>query len=110
MNNFYVFRQNNSGGDFIGPQYVIVGAVSPEQAEELAVCYGDVYFNGVNKGIDCPCCGDRWWPLYGNDGFENLDDAVSRCQKYAFDPKIGDKILIVEKNEDDVVVSEQPLK
>lgn len=28
-----------------------------------------MYFDGVSKGKDCPCCGDRWYTLgeYGKD-------------------------------------------
>lgn len=57
---FYKFDQNNSGGEFNGPKYVIVEADDEDEAMEIAVGDGDVYFDGVDKGIDCPCCGDRW--------------------------------------------------
>lgn len=60
---FYEFSQNNSGGSFHVDDKVChrlfieadnkCGAV--DKAEELG-CYWD----GVSKGIDCPCCGDRW--------------------------------------------------
>lgn len=79
---WYCFDQNNSGGSFDVDDKVchrlfieaesFVDAV--EKAEELG-CYWD----GVGKGIDCPCCGDRWskWsddPVdierYNNDGYK----------------------------------------
>ena len=60
---FYEFRQNNSGGHFDVDEnlchrlYIEADTQSEaiSKAEELG-CYWD----GVYKGIDCPCCGDRW--------------------------------------------------
>lgn len=80
----WVITQNNSGGSFVTPEWtgpedlggvfnsmegyrteaydVWVMAESREEANRLAEQYADVYFNGVDKGLDCDCCGDRWWP------------------------------------------------
>ena len=44
---FYTYRQNNSYGVF------------DEKAENIGL-----YFDGVEKGRDCPCCGDRWHKAY----------------------------------------------
>lgn len=60
---FYNFNQNNSGGvfevnDTVCHQLYIEADSFDEaisKAEELG-CYWD----GVYKGLDCPCCGDRW--------------------------------------------------
>ena len=60
---FYEFRQNNSGGYFDVDEnlchrlYIEADTQSEaiSKAEELG-CYWD----GVDNGIDCPCCGDRW--------------------------------------------------
>ena len=60
---WFEFTQNNSGGRFIVDDKVchrlLIEAESfndaVKKAEELG-CYWD----GVAKGIDCPCCGDRW--------------------------------------------------
>jgi hypothetical protein len=68
MSKFYTFNQNNSGGFFEGPEYLIVEANSATEANSIAQEYCDVYFNGVNDGIDCDCCGDRWYPVYESDG------------------------------------------
>jgi hypothetical protein len=57
---WYTYRQNNSGGHFYGYRYVIVQAESAEKADLIAQCH-DVYFDGCEKGIDCSCCGDRWY-------------------------------------------------
>ena len=59
---WYDFRQNNSGGYFNGPRFVLVEADSYEEANALAENAG-VYFDfrGVNRLLsDCPCCGPRW--------------------------------------------------
>lgn len=70
---FYTFRQNNSFGKFKVDDnvshYVIVEATTAEDANKRAEGIG-IYFNGVRKGEDCGCCGDRWDPVTNNDGFE----------------------------------------
>jgi hypothetical protein len=67
---FYDFRQNNSGGgfDFNAEDgisvHVIIEADGAEDANERAESLG-LYFDGVDDGPDCPCCGDRWYPAWG---------------------------------------------
>lgn len=63
----FQFRQNNSGGVWIGPKNVIVQADSADQANQIAQDQGSVYFDGVADGIDCDCCGDRWHSVH--DGY-----------------------------------------
>lgn len=59
---FFTFNQNNSGGFFEGPaHYVIVEARDDDEANERAEREAGLYFYGVNDGIDCECCGDRWY-------------------------------------------------
>jgi hypothetical protein len=70
----FVYSQNNSGGFFTGPKTIAVIADTPKQANELALVQG-VYFDGVNKGLDCECCGDRWYRKTEPD-FEYLDERV----------------------------------
>lgn len=62
---FYPFRQNNSGGRFYGPTYVIIEAQSATEANDLAGEKADVYFSG--RG-DCECCGRRWYEVDEDDG------------------------------------------
>ena len=71
---FYTFTQNNSGGSFIGPRFVIVEADSADEANDIAERSTPVYFDGTwcRDGcdvdpyescacmVDCYCCGDRW--------------------------------------------------
>lgn len=63
---FYTYNQNNSGGVFKTNKhlkhFVIIEANSAEEANEKAEDLG-IYFNGVEKGIDCPCCGNRWYEV-----------------------------------------------
>ena len=72
---FYTFVQNNSGGGFSVnvpagiSHYVIVEARDAVTANMLAQDLG-IYFNGVSKGYDCDCCGDRWYVAYDSDGTE----------------------------------------
>lgn len=64
---FYTFSQNNSGGSFVGPLYVVIEANSAEEANRLAEEKAGVYFNGCSDGRDCSCCGDRWSPRWSDD-------------------------------------------
>jgi len=83
---FYTFKQNNSGGEFINDEnvgsYVIIEADSLSEAVDRAKEVG-LYWGGVRNGIDCPCCGDRWYPwadvseipcIYGCP-FEEIEDS-----------------------------------
>lgn len=72
---FYAYRQNNSGGSFDYDRnagisvFVVVEAEAPNVARERAVNIG-LYFDGVDNGYDCSCCGDRWYEPWNNDGME----------------------------------------
>ena len=66
---FYTFSQNNSGGVFVGPEYVIIEANSADDANMIAMDH-DIYFDGCHKGLDCHCCGDRWHEVYEHDATE----------------------------------------
>jgi len=70
---FYTFNQNNSGGSFVFDEeagithFVVIEALDEKHAISRAEDIG-IYFNGVNSGSDCECCGDRWYEPY--DGHE----------------------------------------
>lgn len=58
---FFRFDQNNTGGFYMEPaKFLFVEADNDLEAESIALEHG-VYFDGVDKGIDCECCGDRWY-------------------------------------------------
>lgn len=65
---FYRFNQNNSGGCFHADDrvciHVIVEAHCAAEANDRAESLG-IYFNGVEDDRDCACCGDRWYPAWG---------------------------------------------
>jgi hypothetical protein len=68
---FYVFRQNNSGGYFEinddVTQFVIIEADNNNDANSRAVEIG-IYFDGVDRDLDCGCCGDRWCEAWDTEG------------------------------------------
>ena len=61
---FYEVDQNNSYGYFDVDDKVchrlFIEADSHEEAKLKAEELG-CYWDGVVEGIDCPCCGDRWY-------------------------------------------------
>lgn len=67
---FFEFNQMNSGGslhiDNNVTSHVYIEAINATHANSIAEEKG-IYFNGVEKGIDCKCCGDRWNRSYGED-------------------------------------------
>jgi len=69
---FYLFNQNSTFGYMVRNEdvdsYVFVEADSYAQAKAIAKAHG-VYFDGCAKGIDCPCCGDRW-VYWDSEGFD----------------------------------------
>jgi len=70
---FYEFSQNNSGGSFDVDKDVchrlFIEATNAEQANGIAQNLG-VYFDGCDSGMDCDCCGDRW---YEADDYDVVD-------------------------------------
>ena len=95
---FYTFRQNNSGGVFDGPVYVIVEATSAEEANRIAENSEIVYFDGCDKGMDCPCCGDRWYPQWSDD---KGDDVPSHYGEPFDEDELEnkDRILVIRYGE-----------
>lgn len=90
----YSFWQNNSGGTFDGPAHIVlVQAKTAEKANERLLKFTDAYFDGCSAGIDCPCCGDRWTPVYGEPAFESVKEAVGHYEKFSN----ADTILLVLK-------------
>ena len=72
---FYEYRQINSGGSFSNSEkdgiceYVIIEALNADHANTRAETIG-LYFNGCEEGLDCPCCGDRWYRADESNGSE----------------------------------------
>ena len=68
---FYELTQNNSGGSFEVNEklahLLFIEADSVEEACLFAESLG-CYWDGVDEGWDCDCCGDRWHRPWDNDG------------------------------------------
>jgi hypothetical protein len=70
---YFAFHQNNSGGSFVRDdnvaEVVIIEAKNADEANLRAEEVG-IYFDGCDKDWDCPCCGDRWYRQWGDEGSE----------------------------------------
>lgn len=97
---FFHFPQNNSGGSFTGPaHHVIVEASSGAEANVRAQDEFDIYFDGCRSGMDCPCCGDRWHPIWGGDVGDDLPnvygmDPAEYARKDTFKYRTGCSVLV----------------
>ena len=81
----YRYHQNNSGGFTIDMPtlsahegYVMgndayIYALSKEASDLIAESKG-IYFDGVSKNKDCPCCGDRWSRAWYPEEKEDLTE------------------------------------
>ena len=71
---FYELSQNNTGGSFDTDDKLchrlFIEADSEEEAMDKAEDLG-CYWNGVEEGSDCPCCGDRWYRSGDSVDLEN---------------------------------------
>ena len=72
---FYEYSQNNTGGSFTTDDKLchrlFIEANSSTEADEIAEGLG-CYWNGVDEGSDCPCCGDRSASLCLLPAFQDL--------------------------------------
>jgi hypothetical protein len=66
---FFHYYQNNTHGVTHADhargidRLVIIEAVDHVEANERARSIG-LYFNGIDTGRDCACCGNRWHPMW----------------------------------------------
>ena len=71
---WYEFDQNNSGGVFVMDDDVSIKVFIQAESEDVANQKAEevgIYFDGCEKGIDCDCCGDRWYSeIYPRDSFK----------------------------------------
>ena len=81
---FYHFRQNNSGGIFDVDDKLCaslyIEAENEEDAIQKAFDMG-VYFDGVEDGHDCECCGDRWYEPDEEDGIEAVRKSAAEYSR-----------------------------
>jgi hypothetical protein len=68
---FFHFDQNNSGGGYDADenvaQLVVIEAPNANAANIIAQEIG-IYFDGIDNGMDCECCGNRWSRAYDGEG------------------------------------------
>jgi hypothetical protein len=80
---WFKFNQNNSGGKFTYSKnladHVWIEADNPRHANIIAEDLG-IYFDGCDTGRDCPCCGDRWYPVYGTGSDITLDQLLEKLR------------------------------
>lgn len=66
---FFLFDQNNSGGTFklnmSLAHYVFIEAASAAEANTIAESFG------IEFGVGCSCCGDRWTAVCDGDGLDS---------------------------------------
>ena len=100
----YSFHQNNSGGYYTLPakNIIVKDARDSEHATEIAIAAG-MYLNGVSLGMDCDCCGDRW---YGMDyEFNTVDEAIADARKCDFgDANVPMYIVVDDLDIEDTVL------
>ena len=79
---FYKLHQNNSGGNHDVTDTLCANLIIEANSEEVALAKAEelgCYWDGVSKGIDCECCGDRWSRY--TDGI-NLSDLNRSARVY----------------------------
>ena len=118
MPKFFEVTQNNSGGSFDVDDKVchrlFIEADSDQEADRIAEDLG-VYWNGVEEGHDCPCCGDRWYNSHEIDlksmnekwnGFEyslflkkdqDADEAIESIKSRFPDSKWSEELKVDDK-------------
>ena len=99
---FYQFDQNNSYGVFDVTETLchrlFIEADNQEEAIEKAEELG-CYWDGVEKGIDCPCCGDRWHEYCDEVDLDTINAKgwlVSANSKDKWEEKFGKYQVIQE--------------
>lgn len=84
--NWYEICQNNSGGSFTVNDKVChrlyIEAVDLLEAKYKAERLG-CYWDGVARGRDCDCCGDRWYLSEYNKLDLEEESIEDHAQRYA---------------------------
>lgn len=91
---WFNFRQNNSGGYFIGAHYVLIEADNAEEANAIAQANG-IYFNGCEAGQDCNCCGDRWCTV--SDYYATDKPSIYGDEHVVFEKVVSGEAKVIPK-------------
>lgn len=98
---FYIYAQNNAGGNFITDcergisQAIFIEESTPEKANKKAMSIG-LYFDGVENGIDCGCCGDRWYRAW-NASYPAGCFSISRFKSVSLNKAIKRDLYFVHR-------------
>lgn len=73
---WFRFNQNNSGGSFVHDAAAGIGAnvwIEAHTHDGAIARAQDIglYFDGVRDGMDCECCGDRWYMPSSHDASDS---------------------------------------
>lgn len=89
--NLKLFVVNDSNGT---GERVFVLAKDETSALDLLEGKSVVYFDGVSEGLDCECCGDRWWR-----GAEEVEDKNNKVVSFSSFDEAYDFVIDYVKND-----------
>jgi hypothetical protein len=98
--NWYRFDQNNPGGSFEVDEnvshIVYIQASSAKSANNRADDIYGMYFDGVESGRDCSCCGSRWYRADERDIVTDIDKDIQNYMRYGlFSGNDGDHVAVM---------------
>ena len=108
----YVYDQINSGGYFkeirktykddmlilpVRRNSPVYNDYSNLAVADKEIIPNEVYFDGVEKEIDCPCCGDRWSRLNEWDEKEKIYIYENEDEFRKFKPEIYEYYVILSE-------------
>lgn len=96
---FYIFNQSNPGGQYKGVERLVIEAPTADIANDIAVKQKNVYFDGVDNGVDCDCCGDRWEKVYDENEYKTNLTLLRDVTEYFNCWPSSVCIVFFEKNE-----------
>ncbi len=90
---WFVYRQNNSGGHWVGPKIIFVQAFDYSQANKIAEKNG-AYFGDPLPGDCIECCGYRWVEA-------DIDSSAEEVPEYwGTPPQSGDVVVYLKEPND----------
>ena len=94
---WFNYIQNNTGGRWDKYVKIYVEAIDYKHANSIVTELDevDVYFDGCDLGIDCSCCGDRWYPNSEWDTGENCITDEEKKYSIEYANVWGLKCLVV---------------
>lgn len=98
---FYTFRQNNSRGvmhrNIDINEFVVIEGDSMSEVRDQAVTVG-IYFDGCARGMDCYCCGDRWYMPEDDEDMDAVPSIYGRPIETFKRSPLGANVVIHYRN------------